>query len=135
MSFVDAEGAVKSWINANTSLSGPGTPLPKGAQLHRLRSPYQGAYIWLRRVGGTKAPKLAEVTLDRARVSAMIFGVSLEAAAVAATAYANAIDAIRTKTTMGSATCEFVANITGPMDTTTNQDEPRYLVDADFYLR
>lgn len=134
MPIVDAEGAVKYWVNNNSVLSGPGTPMPKGAQLRRLRSPYQGAYALLRRVGGEVANFSAEATIDRARVSAMFYGVSLEGASTAAVAYANAIERIRTRTVMGSTICEFVANITGPTDTTTNQDEPRYLVDADFYL-
>jgi hypothetical protein len=132
MAVVDAEGAVKTWLDANSSLTGPGTPLPKGVQLHRLRSPYQGAYVLLRRVGGSAAGP--QGMYDRARLSALVFGVSKEGAAAAAIAYTNVIDAIRTQTPMGNLTCEYVSNISGPSDATTNQDEPRYNVDADFYF-
>jgi hypothetical protein len=134
MSFVDAEGAIRDWINESSDTAPVRVYATKGAHLKRLRSPYQGAYIVLRRVGGGQT-LTAEVGADRARISATIYGVSKEGASKAAVAYANAIERVRSKTAMGDATCEFVANISGPSDQTLNQDEPRYLVDADFYLR
>jgi hypothetical protein len=131
---VDAEGAVKEWINSSSDTVSLRVAVQKGAHLKRLRSPYQGNYIVLRRVGGSST-LTAERPVDRARISATIYGVTKEGAAAAAVAYANAIEAVRARTVMGSVVCEFVTNISGPSDQTLNQDEPRYLVDADFYLR
>lgn len=41
---VDVEGALRSWANANPTLSGAGKPLAKGVLLDRPRSPGRGCY-------------------------------------------------------------------------------------------
>jgi hypothetical protein len=134
---IDAEPAVRAWINAQATLVGAGNPLPKGAQLRALRSPYQGAYALLSIVGGTGSELTAEVDFQRARISAEIRGTKKEAAARGAVAYANALLSVRKPTQMGSAVCQFVdpSAITGPVDLSAIDNEPRYLVDADFYFR
>src|SRR5690349_17597130 len=97
--YTDAEGALRTWINESADAASVRAAAPKGAQLKRLRSPFQGAYILLRRIGGT--PSLAEGMYDRARLSATVYGISKEGSETAARAYANAIAQVRTATTMG----------------------------------
>jgi hypothetical protein len=133
--FTDAEGAVRLWVNSRMDLVGPGGPLPKGAHLKRLRSPYQGAYVLLERIGGGEA-LTPERPFDRARVSAQIIGLSKESAALGAIAFANAVAELRgAGTSMGSNVCLFASDITGPISLTELDNEPRYLVDADYYLQ
>ncbi|MGH3659605.1 MAG: hypothetical protein ACRDUA_23395 [Micromonosporaceae bacterium] len=133
--YVDAEAAVKAWVNTLTAdLVGDDNPLTLGAHLHRLRSPYKGCYVRLLLIGGT--PELTpERPMHRARISGQIYGLTKEATAVAAVAYANAVASLAgIPAVMGSASCLCAADITGPLDATAG-DEPMYLVDADFYLR
>jgi len=135
---IDAEKAVRAWVNANLALTGVDAPLPKGAHLRALRSPFKGAYVILVSVGGDgDADVVAELVYQRARISAEVRGVKKEQAAEAAIAYANAIMAVRKPTQMGTAVCEFVdaRTLLGPVDLFTVDNEPRYVVDADFYFR
>jgi hypothetical protein len=135
---VDAEGAVRDWVNSLQDLVGQGRPLQLGAHLGRLRSPGRGAYAYLLRVGGT--PGLtAERPLDQARISATIFAPTKEIACAGAVAYANALETLDGRPTpMGPAVvCQTVDNITGPVATDeheSNREQYRYLVDADFVL-
>jgi hypothetical protein len=132
--YVDAKGAVRDWINAQTvDLVGAGRPLVKGAYLQRLRSPADGCYALLSLVGGS--PELTpERPWHRARVSAQIYGPTQEATDVAAAAYANAVASLRgVPVVMGSASCLCADGITGPLDA-KDADEYRVVVDADFYL-
>jgi hypothetical protein len=129
----DAEGLVRDWVNGPSGLAGAGQALPKGAHFRRLRGPYQGAYLVLAAVGGT-AELTPEKPAHRARISGQIYGISKEGAAVAAVAYANAIEALRgVPVVMGPATCLFACDVTGPLYA-PDADEERYVVDADFYL-
>lgn len=132
--FVNALTSVRTWINEQPGVVGPYGPITKGAHLRRLRSPYKGAYIYLSRVGGS--PDLSpESPVDRARISAQIYGITLEEAEKSAVVYANAIYGIQgAPVSMGDSICEFVTSITGPLEATIG-DEPRYIVDAEFYLR
>lgn len=135
---VDAEGAVRDWINSRTDLVGQGRPLQLGAHLGRLRSPGRGSYALLLRVGGTGA-LTAERPVDQARISATIYGTTKETAAQAAVAYANAVQELDGRpTAMGPlVVCNTVDNLSGPLaidDTDTNREQYRYVVDADFYL-
>lgn len=137
---VDAEAAVRAWINSRTAdLVGVGHPLQLGAHLNRPRSPGRGAYAWLSRVGGT--PGLtAETPVDLARISAAIYAPTKESAANAAVAYANALHALHVgagRTVMGDAVCVAVDSISGPLwvdDSEGNHEQYRYLVDAEFAL-
>jgi hypothetical protein len=134
---VDAEAAVKAWLNARLDLVGQGRPIPLGAHLGRLRSPGRGAYAHLLRVGGS--PSLtAESPVDRARVSATLYGTTKETACAAALAYATALERLDgIPTAMGPLVCATVDNITGPTaldDHESAREQYRYVVDADFYL-
>lgn len=135
---VDAEGAVKAWIDSlTTDLVGLGNPLQHGAHFNRLRSPATGAYALLYRVGGSRA-LTAERPYDLARISATIHGLTKETACRAAVAYVNALEAVNgAPVVMGDAVCQVVDNITGPLaidDSTTDREQYRYLVDADFFF-
>lgn len=135
---VDAEGAVKAWIDSlTTTLVGLGNPLQHGAHFNRLRSPATGAYALLYRVGGGRA-LTAERPFDQARISATIYAPTKETACRAAVAYANALEGVNgAPVVMGDAVCQVVDNITGPLaidDSTTDREQHRYMVDADFFL-
>ena len=135
---VDAEGAVRDWINGRTDLAGEGMPLTHGAHLGRLRSPASGTYAYLLRIGGTRA-LTAERPVDQARISATVYGTTKETACLAATAYTTALEELDgIPTRMGPlAVCVTVDNISGPLpidDHETNREQYRYVVDADFYL-
>jgi hypothetical protein len=73
-----------------------------------------------------------------ARISARIYGPSKEAAALAAAAYANALVALATGAAAAVPGAQILTvdpdTISGPL-WTPDFGEPRYLVDADFYLR
>jgi hypothetical protein len=137
---VDAEAAVRAWLNARDDLVGPGNPIQVGAHLNRLRSPGRGAYAYLLRVGGVPA-LTAETPLDQARISATLYAPTKEVAAIAATAYARALHVLSLggpPVPMGpEAVCHVVDNIAGPTaidDHESNREQYRYVVDADFYL-
>ena len=137
-SFVDAEGLVADWVNRQTSLVGEGRPLPKGAHLtSRLTGALSACYARLMQVGGGRALG-AENPDQVARISAEIYGPTKEAAAEAAAAYA---DALVTKLvgkpwSNRAGTILFIDDdsLAGPV-WAPDIDEPRYLVDCDFYVR
>jgi hypothetical protein len=135
---VDAEGAVKAWIDSRTEdLVGLGNPLTHGAHFNKLRSPATGAYALLYRIGGGRA-FTAERPWDQARISATIYAPTKEGACRAAVAYVNALESVNgASVRMGDAVCQVVDNITGPLaidDSSTGHEQHRYIVDADFYL-
>jgi hypothetical protein len=138
MTFVDAEGVWKDYVNSLTaSLVGQGKPLSLGAHLKPLRSPASGSYVRLLLLTGS--PELtAENPVGRARISGTIYGGTKEAAALAATAYANVLVSLNgVRTPMGSAVCLTTDAIQGPQaidDQDTNKNQYRYLVDADLYF-
>lgn len=133
--FVDAEESVRSWINSLTStLVGEGKPLTKGAHLHELRGAANVCYAQLQLTGGSAALG-AENSDHRATISALIYGPTREAAALAAVAYAEAVNGLDGRSTAaGSATCLVADNISGPAYAPDGA-LPRYLVSAEFYLR
>lgn len=135
---VDAEGAVREWINSLTeNLVGPGNPLQLGAHFERLRSPARGSYALLYRIGGGDA-LTAEHPYDQARISATIYGATKASACAAAVAYANAVKAVNGRpVVMGDAVCQVVDNVAGPQALDrdgSGATEYRYLVDCDFFL-
>jgi len=135
VTYVDAEAAVAAWVNTQTgTLVGEGRPLSKGAHLHELRGAATACYARLSVVGGA-ATLNAENPDHRARISASIFGPTKEAAAAAAVAYANALRGLDGRpATMGAATGLVADAVVGPLWAPDGAG-PRYLVDADFYLR
>lgn len=135
--YVDAEEAVRSWINSLTStLVGEGKPLAKGAHLHELRGAATVCYALLSLIGGS--PSLSAENPDhRARISASLFGPTKESATAAAVAYANALLTLDGRpTAMTGATCLICDpdSISGPL-WSPDRAGPRVLVDADFLLR
>lgn len=139
--FTDAEAAVRAWVNTQTpDLVGPGHPLAKGAVLNRLTGARTVAYALLAQVGGGTAFG-AENPDQRARISALIHADTKEAAALAAMAYADKVVALakqggRLVTVSGALVLLYADqdSITGPL-WQPDLDEPRYMVDADFYLQ
>jgi hypothetical protein len=138
--YVDALGSVRTWIN---SLSVPSSSLPalvgmvglmpKGAHLHRLRSPFKSAYAVLSLIGGS-LELIPETPFYRGRVSADILGLTKEGANAAAIGYANWVYSVRTPIPMGMVYCQFTDALSGPLDLTILEKEPRFVVDADFYF-
>lgn len=134
--FVDAEQVVRTWVNAQTtSLVGKGKPLESGAWLSAPRSP-NATHVVLSRIGG--GDDAGGLAIDEARVSGSIYGATREAAAKAATAYANALRALEgTKIVVsvgGSNVTMLVADsITGPLYSPDNK-LARYVVDATVLL-
>jgi hypothetical protein len=129
----------RSWAATRTRSTRTAPILAKGA--HLSADPLHGArnvcYALLNQVGGSTALG-AENPDQRARISARIYGPSKEAASLAATAYANALVALATGGPVAVTGALIVTvdpdTIAGPL-WTPDFGEPRYLVDADFYLR
>lgn len=136
--FVDAEGLVADWVNRQSSLVGEGRPLAKGAHLQsRLTGALTVCYALLEQVGSGRA--LGAENADQvARISAQIYGPTKEAAARAAAAYADALvtNLVGKAWSCPIGTILFIDDdsIAGPT-WTPDVDEPRYLVDCDFYVR
>jgi hypothetical protein len=138
MAYVVAVTAVRNWVNSLTdTLVGPGQPLARGAFRAQPRSPGQGAYAVLSRIGRS-GDLVAEDTVDSPRISASIFAGTDEAAEIAAVAYANAVDALRgTPAVMGEARCLVADDIAGPLlvdNHDSDREQYQYLVDASFYV-
>lgn len=135
--YVAGTSLVRAWVNGNGLLVGPGRPLALGAFVEPPRSPGAGAYALLSRVGRA-GDLVAEETIDSPRISATILAGTYEAAETAATAYANAVDALRgVPAAMGETECLVADNITGPLYVDlhrSTQEQYQWLVDADFYL-
>ncbi len=131
--FVDAEAAARDLINSMTSLVGAGNPLEKGAMLEVPRTDVK-AFALIQLVGGSAA-LAAENPDDRASVSFLVHGRTKEAAALAATALANELEALSgVRRAAGSlAACLVADNVTRPLWSPDNAG-PRYLVSADLYL-
>jgi len=137
---VDAEGAVKDWLNSRNDLVGRSNAIPLGAHLTLLRSPGSGAYAYLQVIGGTRA-LAAERPVHAARISAQFRGTTRETAMHAAVAYATALEALDgVPTPMGpGVVCHTVADVSGPLLPTDEHESNRerwvVVVDADFYLQ
>lgn len=136
MPYVVASTAVRAWVNG-LAIVGRGQALALGAYLEPPRSPGQGAYALLSRVGRA-GDLVAEATIDSPRISATILAGTYEAAEIAATAYANAVDSLRgIPAAMGDTSCLVADNIAGPLYVDlrrSTQEQFQWLVDADFYL-
>lgn len=140
---VDAERAVKDWINGQGALAdrnNPQAPLKGGAQFKRLDA-VRSTYAYVRLIANSTG-ELAEVPLQMARVSATVYGPTQELAMAGAAALANALWAVilaaRFPVPMSRGIqCMKIDNVTGPLpidDYETTREQFRYLVDADYYL-
>jgi hypothetical protein len=136
--FYDALGLVKGWINGQTAtLVGAGKPLSGGAFLRQQTSRTGGPFAVLTLVGGAEGGLSAEHPGQRARISAVIIGSTLEGVSLAAAAYANALAGLRGAQpgTPGVGLLLYAADIAGPLQVADQFDRPRQSVDADFYLQ
>ncbi len=139
-----AEVAVRAWINARTDLTGtpaaPG-PLANGAFLRSQRSPAGGAYAVLNSApprSGAQGVVAEDGTVSVSRIIALIFGGTVEAAELAAVAYANAVRSLKgSPEPMGTSgvVCLVTDNLLGPAFVPTPTTEQWcFSVDADFVL-
>jgi hypothetical protein len=132
--YLDVEGAIRAWVNAQTALVGAGKPLPLGVHLRRLRSPDRGAYLLLSRIGGGPDPA-ADANVDQARLSAAVYGVTKAAAALGAAAYGNLLAAqVGAPQAITGGRLLTVTDITGPLYL-PDGDEERYVLDAVFHIQ
>lgn len=135
--FADAEGAVFQWVNTlTTTLVGPGNPLPKGATLDQLRGAAPDCYAWISQVGGGTWFG-AENPDQRARISAQVYGPTKQSALLAAAAYAEALVGLNGRPVAVTGARILLVDsdtISGPL-WLPDTDLPRYVVDADFFLR
>lgn len=128
--FIDAEQAVRVWLNSLTDLVGAGNPLVKGVHLNPLHGDHL-SWAEQQSTGGSAALS-AENPDMRAALSWLVYGRTREAASTAAVALANALETLDGRAFEGGL---LVAdNVTFPYWT---PDGPvaRYAVSAELYLR
>lgn len=90
--FVDAVGATRAWINSRTAaLVGPTNPLTKGAYLRDHEGSAEKCYAVLSMLAGTGAAGAAESPQMHARISAQVYGPTLDAITKASVALADEI--------------------------------------------
>lgn len=90
ISYVDAAGAIRVWINSRTTtLVGVGHPLQHGAHLKHLTGSASASYALLSLLPGTYLPLGAESPVVISRISAQVYGPSLEATTLASVALAD----------------------------------------------
>jgi hypothetical protein len=132
--FTDAEHLAKEWINSLTVLVGAGKPLAKGVHLNPLHGD-QVAHAEIQVTGGDAALS-AENPDHRASVSFLVYGRTREAAARAAVALANALQALTgaQPVPVGDDMVLLADNVSAP-NWSPDGPAPRYLVDCDLYLR
>lgn len=133
--FVDAVGATREWINSRTStLVGPGNPLQKGAHLRELEGAADTCYAYLTLLPGTGTTGGAESPQMLARISASIYGPTVEAITNASVALADELlTGLAGQWTTVGAGAKAVQiwvgdDITGPADV-SDGNLPRHVVD------
>jgi hypothetical protein len=132
--FADAVGAGRAWINAQDDLVGPGNPLQKGAHLKKLDGAADTCYAWLSLLPGTGITGAAESPQMFARITASVYGPTLEAVTRASVALADALVTRLagqwTQVQVGDSTVQIWVgdDLTGPSDS-PDGDLPRHLVD------
>jgi Flp pilus assembly pilin Flp len=90
--YVDAVGAARAWINAQTvRLVGPGKPLQKGAFLRDHEGSADVCYAVLTLLPGTAPGGAAESPQMYARISASVYGPTIEAITYASIGLADEI--------------------------------------------
>lgn len=139
MAYVVAVTAVRAWLNSLTdTLVGPGRPISRGVYRQHPRSPADGAYILLSRIG-RGGDLVAEDIVDSPRISAGVFAGTDEAAEIAAVAYCNTLGGVRgAPAVMGDTRCLLVVDdIVGPLlvdNHDSDREQYQYLVDASFFI-
>lgn len=136
ISYVDAVGAMRSWINSRTTtLVGVGHPLQMGAHLKLLTGAASASYAYLTLLPGTYLPLGAESPVIISRISAQVYGPSLEAVTFASVALADEIceglkgnPQVVTLPSGAQVKLWVSDDLTGPSDLPDN-DVPRHLLD------
>ncbi|GAA3172472.1 hypothetical protein [Nonomuraea roseoviolacea] len=136
--YVAAVTIVRAWLNSlTTTLVGPGRPIPLGVLRTHPRSPGQGAYLLLSRIGRA-SDLVAEDLIDSPRISASIYAGTDEAAELAAVAYANTLTALSgAPAVMGDRRCLAADDVVGPLlvdNHDSDREQWQYLVDATFFI-
>lgn len=139
---VAAEQAWAAWVNSHPVLVADGGPLPGGAYLGaQVRSPANGAYaVGSRQSQATPGIVAEDQAVDVARISALIYGGTVESAEAAAAAYANAVAQLTGRPVpMGGSgvTCLAYDNLSGPMfvaQPSGGGEEFTFEVAADFVM-
>jgi hypothetical protein len=92
---VAAQSAIRAWINASP-LVGDGNPLSRGAYLREQRSPADGSYCVLSRNSEGVGDLVAEdAVFTRARIQALVYAGTEEAAETSAAALRSAFEALQ----------------------------------------
>lgn len=132
---------MRTWINSRTStLVGAGNPLQKGAPLRRLQGAADTCYAYLTLLPGTGAVGGAESPQMLARITASIYGPTIEAITNASMALADElVTGLNGQTVIvgdaGKQVQIFAADyIDGPSDV-PDGDLPRHVVDWSIILQ
>jgi hypothetical protein len=127
--YVDAMGAMRTWINGRTELVGVGKPLWLGAHLKKLAAGEPMAYAFLEEQFTVRTADSGENPDMLAALSAQVYGGTREAATMAAVALAEELSTNLEgrETVVGDAILYAVDDITGP-SWTPDGDRPRLLV-------
>lgn len=137
LTYTDAVGAVKAWINGNAALSGLGNPLQKGATTKHLIGAASACYAYLEETtttqgGGAENPDMF------ASIGAQVYGGTREAATLAAVALAEELTQLALSgrpASVTGATILVADNITGPSWAPDETDTPRLLLQFDVQVR
>jgi hypothetical protein len=84
--YVDALGAMRTWINSRPLLVGEGMPLQGGAHLKKLQGSTPVTYAFLEELTSTRSADSPENPDMLAMLSAQVYGGTREAATAAAVA-------------------------------------------------
>lgn len=137
LTYLDVVGAARDWINSRTTtLVGEGKPLQKGATLKVLDGATPAAHAFLSLLPSIGSLIGAESPTLSARISAQVYGPTLEAVTIASAALAEEITYGLMSPALvlaGTAKIWVSDDVTGPSDF-PDQEWPRHLVDFTLIL-
>jgi hypothetical protein len=135
LTYADAVGAVRAWINGRASLVGLGNPLQKGAHFKRLDGAANATYVLLSeaatyRSTGAESPDMMAV------IDAQVYGGTREEATTAAVALAEELSTGLSAVPMAvpGAVLQVADDFTGPLWAPDN-DLPRLTLTFTVRLR
>jgi hypothetical protein len=131
LTYVDVIGTVKDWINSRPNLTGLGKPLQKGAHLKDLVGAASSSYARLSLIPSGYPMLGVENPTMVSRVSALIYGPTLEAVTIASLALADEVchGLVGKPQIVGAAQIWAADDITGPSDLPESDTIPRHLLD------
>lgn len=135
VTYVDAVGAVREWINGRTAtLVGVGHPLGLGAHLKHVQSATPVVYALIEELSSTRTTDSAESPDMDAFLSAQVYGGTREAATTAAVALAEELSTELNgrQVTIGGAVLCVADDFSGP-SWFPDGDTPRLLLS--FHVR